>query len=39
MNKEIDEFSHTLNMKHYDNAISLQKQLKKDGLRDHEKLM
>lgn len=39
MNREMDDFSHSLDMKHYDNAISLQQQLKKDGLRDHEKLM
>lgn len=39
MNKEMDEFSHTLDMKHYDNAMVLQKELKKDGLRNHEKLM
>lgn len=39
MNRELDTFSHTLDMGHYDRAISLQQQLKKDGLRDHEKLM
>lgn len=39
MNKEMDEFSHSLDMSHYDKAISLQQELKKDGLRDHEKLM
>lgn len=39
MNKEMDEFSHTLDMRHYDSALALQQQLKKDGLRDHEKLM
>ena len=39
MNKEMDEFSHSLDMSHYDSAMLLQKELKRDGLRDHEKLM
>ena len=39
MNKEMDDFSHTLDMSHYDKAISMAQVLKKDGLRDHEKLM
>ena len=35
----MDEFSHTLDMSHYNAAMQLQQELKKDGLRDHEKLM
>jgi len=39
MNNEMDIFSHSLDVNHYDRAIELQKTLKKEGLKDHEKLM